>query len=294
MSIASSVVVEEPRLADFGPGIGAALSFAVADVLSKVVFASGMDVLSLITLRGVIAASIFWLWLRAAPPRVVHSPRARLISIGLGVLFAGNVFGLLLAIQLMPLSVAILAYFIYPLLTGIAGAVLGIERLSWRSFITALVAFCGLALMLDAQPGTLQPIGLIAAFGAAITRVISLLVTRAKLGGTEARLTTWYSLLAAAMVFVAASLMRGTFNPPLTDVGWIAFAGMGVTTTLSTLWIYVSTARVGAFRTALTLNLEPILSSVFSVALLGEIVSGPQILGGVVMVGSLCMFQLRR
>jgi drug/metabolite transporter (DMT)-like permease len=294
VSTATSVAIAEPRLADYGPGVGAALSFAVADVLSKVVFASGMDVLSLITLRGILAAGIFWFWLRAAPPRLLHSPRARLISIGLGVLFSANVFLLLLAIQLMPLSIAILAYFIYPLLTGIAGAVLGIERLSFRSLAVAVVAFCGLALMLDAQPGTLQPVGLIAAFGAAITRVVSLLVTRAKLGGTEARLTTWYSLSAAAAVFVAASLMTRTFNPPATNAGWVAFVGMGVTTPLSMLWIYVSTARVGAFRTALVMNLEPILSSVFSVALLGEMVSGPQVLGGGVMVASLCLFQLRR
>jgi probable blue pigment (indigoidine) exporter len=294
MSTSTSIAIAEPRVADYGPGIGAALSFAIADVLSKVVFASGMDVLSLITLRGVLAAGIFWLWLRASPPRAPHSPRARLISLGLGVLFAANVFGLLLAIQLMPLSVAILAYFIYPLLTGIAGAVLGIERLNLRSFAIAIAAFCGLAIMLDTQPGAVQPMGLAAAFGAAVARVISLLVTRVELGGTEARLTTWYSLLVAAIVFVVASLLNRTFNPPLTDAGWIAFLGMGVTTTLSSLWVYVSIARVGAFRTALAMNLEPVLSGIFSVALLGETVGGLQVFGATVMVASLCMFQRRR
>ncbi len=294
MSTSTSIATAEPRIIDYGPGIGAALSFAVADVLSKIVFASGMDVLSLITLRGVLAAGIFWCWLRALPPRMPHSTQARLISLGLGALFAANVFGLLLAIQLMPLSVAILAYFIYPLLTGISGAVLGIERLSLRSLAVAVAAFCGLALMLDAQSGAVQPVGLIAAFGAAVARVISLLVTRAKLGGTDARLTTWYSLLAAAIVFVGASLLTPTFHPPLTDAGWIAFLGMGVTTTLSTLWVYVSTARVGAFHTALVMNLEPILSSLFSILLLGEMVTELQVLGATVMVVSLCMFQLRR
>jgi len=119
-------------------------------------------------------------------------------------------------------------------------------------------------------------------------------VTRAALGGTDARVTTWYSLAPAAPVFVAASSFTGTLHPPLTAGGWVAFFGMGVTTTLSTLWIYVSTARVGAFRTALTMNLEPVLSSLFSFALLGEAVSGLQLVGGGVMVAALCAFQLRR
>lgn len=294
MSTATAVAAAEPRLADYGPGIGAALSFSVADVLIKVVFASGMDVLSLITLRGILAAGFFWAWLRAAPPRVPHSPRARLISLGLGVLFAGNIFALIYAIQVLPLSIAILAYFVYPLVTGIAAAAVGLEPLGWRSFATSVVAFCGLMLMLGTQPGELAPLGLLAAFGAAACRVVMLLVTRAALGGTDARVTTWYSLAPAAALFVAVSLFSGTFHAPLTASGWVAFFGMGVTTTLSTLWMYVSTARVGAFRTALVANLEPVLSSLFSFALLGEAVTGLQLVGGGVMVAALCAFQMRR
>ncbi len=294
MSAATAVAAAEPRLVDYGPGLGAALSFSAADVLSKVVFGSGMDVLSLVTLRGILAAVIFWIWLRAAPPRVPHTPRARLISLGLGVLFAANVFGLMFAIQVLPLSIAILAYFVYPLVTGVAAAATGLERLGWRSFAAAVVAFCGLAMMLGTQPAVLAPIGLLAAFGAAVCRVVSLLVTRAALGGTDARVTTWYSLAPAALVFVAASLFTGTFHTPLTAGGWIAFFGLAVTTTLSTFWIYVSTARVGAFRTALAMNLEPVLSSLLSFALLGEAVSGLQLVGGAVMVAALCAFQFRR
>lgn len=171
---------------------------------------------------------------------------------------------------------------------------LGIAHLAPRSLAIAAAAFCGLALMPDARPGAVQPIGLIAAFGAAIARVISLLVTRARLGGTEARLTTWYSLLAAAIVFVAASLLNRSFSPPLTDAGWLAFPGIGVTTTLSALCVYVSTARVGALRTALVMNLEPVVSGMVSVALSGEMVTGLQGLGATVMVVSPGMFRLRR
>ena len=97
------------------------------------------------------------------------------------MLFAGNIFALIYAIQVLPLSIAILAYFVYPLVTGIAAAAIGLERLGWRSFATSVVAFCGLVLMLGTQPGVLAPLGLLAAFGAASCRVVMLLVTRAAL-----------------------------------------------------------------------------------------------------------------
>ena len=270
------------------------MAYSAADVLSKVVFASGMDVLSLIAVRGVLVAIGFWFWLRAMPPRVPHSPRARAISIGLGLLFAGNIFGLMYAIQVLPLSIAILVYFTYPLLTGIVSAAIGLERIGWRSFAIALAAFGGLALMLDAQPGLLSVSGLVAAFLAALSRVAGLVVTRAALNGTDARLTTWYSLAPSAVVFALALLMRGTVHLPLTNAGWAAFAAMGVTTTFATLWIYVSTARVGAFRTALAMNLEPVLSSLLSFALLGEPATAPQLLGGAVMIAALSCFSLSR
>jgi drug/metabolite transporter (DMT)-like permease len=294
MSMVAAVAAPEPRLSDYGPGIGAALSFSAADVLSKVIFGSGLDVLSLVTLRGLLSVALFWTWLRVGPPAVPHTSRARLISIGLGLLYAITIFGLLYSIQVLPLSIAILTYFVYPLLTGIAAAILGIERLDWRSFATALVAFAGLALMLNAQPGVLSVLGLLAAFGGAVSRVISLLVTRAALAGTDARLTTWYSLLPAALVFVFATGARGSLQLPGNLGIWLAISAMGVSMVLSTLGVYVSTARVGAFRTALSMNLEPVVTSLFSFVVLGEAVTGMQLLGGGVMVGALCVYSLSR
>ncbi len=56
------------RLAALLPGITSALSFSAADILGKVVFNDGMDVLSFITARGVLTVLFFWFWLRGAPP----------------------------------------------------------------------------------------------------------------------------------------------------------------------------------------------------------------------------------
>lgn len=286
--------VEHARFIDFAAGLGAGASFSIADVLGKVVFASGMDVLSLVTLRGVLSATFFWWWLRVKPPRARLTPKTKAAAIFIGFLYAGNVFGLLLAIQLLPLSIAILAYFIYPLLTGISAAAIRLERLSWQSFACAVVAFCGLALMLGTQSGYLAPLGLLGAFGGSICRTVSLLMIRAKLGGTDPRLTTWYTLFPSAMLFVLVTLAIGSFHPPVLTSGWFAFGGMSVATTLSTLLIFISTARVGAFRTAVLLNLEPVMSSGFSFALLGETATGLQLLGGAIMLLALCAFQLRR
>ena len=52
--------------------------------------------------------------------------------------------------------------------------------------------------------------------------------------------------------------------------------------------------HIGAFRTALIMNLEPLVSTLASVALLGEELRPLQAFGGALMLLALCAFQLRR
>lgn len=291
VSVAPPAIVRSPGLM---PAVIAALSFSTTDILLKVAYAAGMDVLTLASLRAVLAAVFFWAWLRIAPPVRWHTTRERVVALGLGVLFALSVIGLLEAVALLPVSIAILAYFIYPLLTGIGAALTGVERLGARALLTAAVAFVGLALMLGVSFGGLSVFGLACAFGAALCRVASLLATRAFLGGTDARVTTWYSMMPSAILFVAMSLMAGVWSVPQNPLGWGAFLGVTISSTLSTLLIYMSTNTVGPFRTALVLNLEPLVTLIASMALLGEVLSPVQMLGAGMMIAALCGFQFAR
>ena len=276
------------------PAVVAAFSFSATDILLKVVYASGMDVLTLASLRGVLVVVFFALWLRVAPPAMRHPPRQRRIALAIGVLFAAVMLGLLASVSLLPVSVAILAYFVYPLLTGLVGSLLGIERLGWRALLTALVAFGGLALMLGVNLSNLSLLGLGFAFGAAISRVVSLLMTRAYLTGTDARLSTWYSLVPSTALFLVIAAVAGPWHLPRDLGGVLAFLGVAAGSTLATLMIYVSTNRVGAFRTALVMNLEPLSTTLLSVLLLGETLTPLQALGAAVMIAALCAFQFAR
>jgi drug/metabolite transporter (DMT)-like permease len=58
--------------------------------------------------------------------------------------------------------------------------------------------------------------------------------------------------------------------------------------------VFASTVRIGPFRTALFMNLEPLLATIGSALFLGEVVTPLQALGGAVMIAALMAFQLRR
>jgi probable blue pigment (indigoidine) exporter len=282
------------RLADLTPGIVAAVAFALSDVFAKVTFAAGMDPLSLSTFRSAfsVVCMMGWFWLQ--PPATPHTPRQRNISLAIGVLFAGIVFGLFKAIELATVPVAILTYFIYPLLTGIIGAWVGIDKLSWRGAVAAVIAFVGLALIVGANPGEIALAGIGFAVGGACLRTAVLLITRSALQGADARLITWYALLSSTAIFLMWSLATWNWHPPQTAYGWFALMVVSVAVTIAVLTLFISTQRIGPFRSALIMNLEPLLATILSAPLLGEVFTPLQALGGAIMLGALVTFQLRR
>lgn len=282
------------RLHDLGPGIVAATAFGITDVLSKLVFAAGTDVLTLALFRGFVGLAMMYVYMRLGPPLAPQSERTRWIQLGLGVLFAGIVYGIFKALELVPVSIAILTYFAYPLLTGIAGAAIGIDRLTWRGALAAATAFFGLMLMIGAHPDDIALAGIGFALFAALCRVAVLLIARAKLNDADARLTTWNSLVSSTIIFSVAALLTWNWKNPETAVGWAAVIAVSVCTAIATLTIFMSTARIGPFRTALIMNLEPLIATLLSVPLLGETLTPVQTLGGVIMLASLIAFQLRR
>jgi drug/metabolite transporter (DMT)-like permease len=277
-----------------GPVLTAAVMFTVSDVFAKLALEGGTDVLSLLSFRSILGIGLVYVWLRLGEPAVALSRNEKWISLALGVLLMANLFSLFKAIELIPVSIAILTYFIYPLLTGIVGAMTGVDRLTITGAATALVAFFGLALIIGANPAGLAVMGLLAAVGGALCRTGMLLITRATLKGADARLVTWYTLWSSSLVFVALSILTWNWQWPHGASGWVAFLGIGFTTTAAILTLYVSTQRIGPFRTALFMNLEPFMTAVLSAAVLGDRMTPLQVLGGVVMIMALCFFQMRR
>ncbi|MGA2941132.1 MAG: DMT family transporter [Xanthobacteraceae bacterium] len=282
------------RLAALVPGIVAAASFGVCDAIVKLVFAAGIDVLTLALIRGVVGVVILYFYLRFGATPEPATPRMRNCALVLGVLFAAIVYGLFKAIDLITVPIAVLTYFIYPLLTGIGGAALGIERLGWHGALAALVAFLGLALTIGAYPQALSIEGLSFAVGAALCRTIFLLVARIELQKLDPRLTTWYSLLSSTAIFAIGAVVTLNWHSSQTAEGWILAFVVGIGTAIAILTLYMSTIRIGPFRSALIMNLEPLLATLLSAPLLGEVLTPIQGIGAAIMLGAIVAFQMWR
>ncbi len=275
------------------PGIAAGILLGISDALAKIIFAAGTDVLTMLSFRSVVGLAFVESWLHFGP-KASADARVRSVSLVIGVLFTGLIFWLFKAIEAIDVPTAVLSYFTYPLLTGLAASLAGIEPLRWKGVLCALTAFFGLAVMIGAHPAGLAFAGVGYALAAACCRTGVLLVTRAYLVGADARMTTWYSMISSTAIFVAVSLATRTWHPPQTGLGWTCLVAVSLATTAAILFIFVSTVRIGPFRTALIMHLEPLTAMIVSALVLGEVITPIQGLGSAIMLAALVAFQLWR
>jgi drug/metabolite transporter (DMT)-like permease len=275
------------------PGIAAGIALGISDVLAKIVFASGSDVPTFLSFRSVVGLAFVATWLRFGSKPSANA-RVRWISMGVGILFTGLIYCLFKAIEAIDVPTAVLSYFTYPLLTGLTASLAGFEPLRWKGVVCALAAFFGLAIMIGAHPAGLAFAGVAYAVGAACCRTGVLLITRAYLVDADARLTTWYSMLSSTALFLAFSFAMQNWHPPQTGVGWITLVAVSLSTTAAILFIFISTVRIGPFRTALIMHLEPLTAMVFSALLLSEVITPIQGVGSAIMLAALVAFQLWR
>ncbi|MGA7787063.1 MAG: DMT family transporter [Xanthobacteraceae bacterium] len=275
------------------PGIAAGTTLGIADVLAKLVLAAGCDVLTMLSLRSLVGIAFMSAWLRIGP-RAKADARVRSISLAIGIIFAGLIYCLFKAIAIIDVPTAVLTYFTYPLLTGLIAPLAGLDRLRWQGALCAAAAFVGLAIMIGAHPAGLAVIGIVYALGASCCRTIMLLITRAYLMNADARVVTWYSLISSTLVFLAASGAMHAWHAPQTNLGWLALVGMSVASTAAVLFVVVSTVRIGPFRTALIMNLEPLTAMILSAIVLAEVITPAQGFGSAIMLAALVAFQLTR
>ena len=80
-------------------------------------------------------------------------------------------------------------------------------------------------------------------------------------------------ILGSTVIFGLLALVTWNWHAPQTAGGWAAIMGSASPTTIAVLALFVSIKRIGPFRSALIMYLEPLLSTVLSAPLLGEFIT---------------------
>lgn len=281
-------------LAGFGFVVLTALFFGAAPTFARLAFDGGTGALTLQFARFAVAGVGLWLLL-AVVGRRGRIPTHRLpLLAALVVLTSGASYGYMTSVRSVPVPVASLVFFTFPLMVGPLAHLIGDERLTLHRILALAVGFAGIALVLEGGLAHADPVGLALAFGGGACVAVSFQVSRRLTADIPPILLTATVASASAIVCTLLLAMHGEINPPTSPRGWVGVLGNAVSYTVGLTCLFAAIRRLGSVRTAVAVNLEPVVSVALAAVVLNEALSGIQLVGGLVVITGILLAQGER
>lgn len=272
-----------------------ALLFAVVlstvSVMTQLAFEAGSNALTVVLVRNGVGTLAIVLFLLATRAPLGLQPRERVIALAIGLILGFNNITLNLAIERVPVPVAILVFYTYPVWMALWSWMRGHERFTPAGAVGVLLAFAGLTLTLGVAPVLPDPVGVALALVSALSWVVVLSLSTHYLAAAPSHARSLHMFISATGVIILCLFAFGTPAMPSGALGLTALAlvplayGAGM---LGMLWV---TAGLGPMRTSFYMNFEPIVSIALAALVLGQTLTALQLVGAALVVVSLVIFR---
>jgi drug/metabolite transporter (DMT)-like permease len=291
--------------------IAAACCFALNGSVSKVVLGTGISAERLVELRSAGAfLGLFLALLVLAPGRLRVSRRDLPVLALYGIAgFALVQWFYFLAIARLPVGIALLFEFTAPVLVAVWARFAWHEAVRRRVWAALVLSLLGLVLVAEVwSGGGLDPFGVAAGLGAAVSLALYFLVGERAVGRRDPVSLTCWALFFAALFW---SLLQPWWTFPVsafsgsTDLGgslagstapiWLLALFIIVVGSIAPFLLVVGALRhLPATRVGVVGMAEPVLAGAVAFVWLGEALSAVQLTGGAVVLAGIALAQTAR
>ena len=296
---------EQPVAADQTVGVflvmGGALLLSLKGIVAKFLYAEGVDYTSVVAIRAMLAAPLFWAWALwtvglSALTRV--STRDVLISAAAGLLcYYLGAYTNFLALTIIDASVERVLLFSYPAIVVVAQAILAKRLPSTSVVVATLCTYAGIFLVV----GGFDP-ELLAQnwFGASLVMFCACTIAiyffaNASIGKRIGSIPFTVFAMTAAAIGLGAhfSVVVGT-DVTLTRNAWLLMILLVVFVTVLPLFMVAEgVKRLGAERSSIVSTVGPPATFVFAWLLLGETMRPSQIAGMALILAGIIALERR-
>lgn len=266
--------------------VGLGLAIAVA----RYAYEGGTNGLTVAAVRSLALALALFLWCRATGRTLALGRADRRRCAWLGLLMAMGFYGNVGAVEFISIGLTALLFFTFPPLIVLIQAVTDRAWPAFAKVVAVATAFVGLATMLGASLGASDPRGVALVLGAAVAVALNSVGVVRLVGHIHPLVAMFHMAVAAAVALPALALATGSVQLPVSVTGWAGMFGVIALQCVSLPLYFVAVARVGALKTAMLANIQPVVSIVAARALFGELLGAAQLAGGaMVLVGVMLM-----
>lgn len=281
-----------------------ALLMASNHVSARFAFNHGADVATAVTVRSLVTAAVLALLIALQRvPLALTARHKRGLPI-LGLLVGAQSLCLYSGVARIPIALALLAFNSYPIWTALFDWLIYGRRPERAALIAMPVILFGLALALDvsgvasglgaADQWRRIGVGVGFALAAAALFGLALVVTQHETAGLDGRVRTASTMLLAGLVAMAAALAQGGFHFPQAAPGWWGLAGLTLLFGTGFTILFTVLPRLGVGSNTAILNVEPVFALVLAWLILGQSIAPVQVVGALLVVGTVVALGLRK
>ncbi|MHC1728695.1 MAG: DMT family transporter [Syntrophobacteraceae bacterium] len=255
-----------------------AAGFSTLAIFGRYAYADGMDTLTILFLRfscsAVVLAGLLAVRREGLPHGIVM---VQLMGMG-AVGYIGHSFCFLAALQYASPGLVALLLYLYPTFVAILAWVALRERMTRVKACGLVVATIGTALTVGPESGRIA--GILLATLAAVIYSLYILV-----GAHVMRQVSAFQ--SSTIIFGSAGVMSGILmlangpKLPQTPMGWMAVAGIVLIATVLPVTCFLAGLKhIGPTNTSMLSTLEPFITVMLAVVLLGETLKPVSLIGG--------------
>lgn len=184
-------------------------------------------------------------------------------------------------------SVATLSYYFAPVIVTLVCPLLFREKLTKKGLFCFLMSTVGLVMITGIGTGGSEDlVGILFGLGAAVFYATVILLNK-RIQNVEGLERTFLQFVAVILVFIPyVALTGGVTLEKMTSSGWICLLIVGLVHTGFTYCLYFSSIKeLPGQKAALLSYIDPLVSVLVSVTVLGERMTLWQVLGGILILG---------
>jgi drug/metabolite transporter (DMT)-like permease len=269
-----------------------ALSFGSISVLTVLVTAAGVPLLTAMVWRYVLGATLLGVVARPAQLRAVPRQRVILLLVIGGCGQALITYLSLHALEYISVGPLAFLFYTYPAWVALLAAIRRTEKLTPVRVIALTLALAGVAIMVGVPEENLHPIGVILALGSALLYSAYLPALEHVQNGIPALAATFLLIVGAVIAFVIAALFSGDLFLPVGIAVWLEILLLAlVATVIAFLTLIKGLSVLGPVRTAIVATVEPFFTAMLGIAVLGNELSVSTLFGGMLIAGAVLLIQ---
>ena len=222
-------------------------------------------------------------------PNASHLPRLLTLAISTGL----SSLCYMTSVKYIPVAVASLTFFTFPLVVAPISHLMKIDKLTQIKVLAMMIAFCGLCLLLGTTY-KLQWIGISMAFAAGLFVATSFIVSKPLTEDLSPLTMAVFSTGLPCFAYATSSIVSDDLTHPQNLLGGAGLFANSICHAIGLTCCYAAIARLGPTRTAVMMNVEPLISVLAAYLVLGQTITIFQSLGIIGVVSGIVLMSYTR